>query len=167
METWNQRLAQALEASDIKNPSHLAAALGIKAPTVSAWIGAGNITPAKDIKGDNLLRVCTILDIRPEWLMFREGPMRPRTSWPFSFSYDEYMGLPDADKAEIENAVRFKLQRREVSRGAVDALRREQPKSGMGSVSTTADLDGAISKASSLLGETRAPNQGGKRSQRH
>lgn len=76
METWNQRLAHAIAESDYK-PHQLAQALNIKTPSLSAWIGAGNIQPAKNLTGENLVRVCQLLNIRPEWLMFREGQMRP------------------------------------------------------------------------------------------
>jgi hypothetical protein len=51
--------------------------MGVAAPTVSAWIAAGTITPARNITGENAIRVCQLLKIRPEWLLFREGPMRP------------------------------------------------------------------------------------------
>jgi hypothetical protein len=76
METWNDRLAHAIRESDFK-PHQLAQALNIKTPSLSAWIGAGSIQPAKNLTGENLIRVCQLLDIRPEWLMFREGAMRP------------------------------------------------------------------------------------------
>lgn len=76
MTTWNERLAQALAASEYK-PHQFAQALGLKTPSISAWIAAGTIAPAKNITGENLLRVCKLLEIRPEWLMFDKGPMRP------------------------------------------------------------------------------------------
>jgi len=75
METWNNRLLKALEESTF-NKNSLAERVGVSAPTVSAWVGAAGINPAKTIAGDNLLKVCRALNIRPEWLMFREGPMR-------------------------------------------------------------------------------------------
>jgi DNA-binding Xre family transcriptional regulator len=76
MDTWNSRLAAALKESEY-NAHQLAQAMGLKAPSVSAWIGAGTIQPAKNITGENLLRVCQLLNVRPEWVMFKEGPMRP------------------------------------------------------------------------------------------
>ncbi len=76
MEKWNERLAHALGQSAY-NANQLAKELRVSAPTVSAWIGAAGITPARDIKGENLLLVCRLLNVRPEWLMFREGSMRP------------------------------------------------------------------------------------------
>lgn len=76
MEKWNDRLAAALAESPY-NANQLAKELKVSAPTVSAWIGAAGITPARDIKGENLLLVCRLLNVRPEWLMFKEGSMRP------------------------------------------------------------------------------------------
>lgn len=76
MDTWNKRLASALAESEYTANS-LATAVGVSAPTVSAWIAAGTIQPARNINGENLIRVCQLLNIRPEWLMFKEGPMRP------------------------------------------------------------------------------------------
>jgi hypothetical protein len=76
MDTWNKRLAVALAESEY-NPNSLATAMGVAAPTVSAWIGAGTITPARNITAENAIRVCQLLKLRPEWLLFREGAMRP------------------------------------------------------------------------------------------
>lgn len=76
MRTWNERLAYALAESDL-NANKLRLELGVSAPTVSAWIGAGTIKPAENITGENLLKVCRLLNVRPEWLLFREGQMRP------------------------------------------------------------------------------------------
>jgi transcriptional regulator with XRE-family HTH domain len=76
MDTWNTRLAAALAASDY-TANALAMTLGVSAPTVSAWLGAGTITPARNITAENALRLCQLLKIRPEWLLFKEGPMRP------------------------------------------------------------------------------------------
>lgn len=76
MDTWNKRLAAALAESEY-TPNALATALGVSAPSISAWIGAGTITPARNLTADNAIRVCKLLNIRPEWLLFREGAMRP------------------------------------------------------------------------------------------
>lgn len=75
MDTWNKRLARALAESEY-NANSFATAIGVKPPTVSAWIGAGSITPAQDIKGEHLLRVCDLLNISPRWLLNKKGPMR-------------------------------------------------------------------------------------------
>jgi DNA-binding transcriptional regulator YdaS (Cro superfamily) len=75
MDTWNSRLARALAESDY-NANALAAKLGVSAPTVSAWIGSGSIQPARNLTAENAIRVCQLLRIRPEWLLFKEGPMR-------------------------------------------------------------------------------------------
>lgn len=76
METWNERLALALAESEY-NQNSLSVVLKVAAPTVAAWVAAGSIKPAANINGENLLKVSRLLNIRPEWLLFREGPMRP------------------------------------------------------------------------------------------
>ena len=73
METWNNRLAKALKNSGMTK-SAVAAETGVSVPTLSAWVGAGNITPATTITAENLIRVCRVLKVRPEWILFREGP---------------------------------------------------------------------------------------------
>lgn len=79
MKTWNERFALAVAQSDY-NREQIAKQVGASPPTVAAWIGAGNIRPAQNITGENLLKVCRLLDIRPAWLMFGEGAMRPSKS---------------------------------------------------------------------------------------
>lgn len=76
METWNERLKQAVEKTG-KNGNQIAVALKIAGSSVQAWLGAGTIAPAQDIKGEKLIRLCQFLGIRPEWLLFKEGPMFP------------------------------------------------------------------------------------------
>lgn len=104
MDTWNKRLAAALAESPY-TANRLASELGLSAPTISAWIGAGSISPAKDIKADNLLRVCAKLGVTPEWVMFKEGPMRPSKQWPFSVPFAEYEALDDSQKQMIDRVV--------------------------------------------------------------
>lgn len=107
LDTWNARMAKAIAESKYK-PNALATAVGASAPTVSAWIGAGSIAPAKDIKGDNLLRACELLNVRPEWVMFGWLPMRPQSmAWPFQeATLSEFQELPDREKARIGRFIR-------------------------------------------------------------
>lgn len=72
METWNQRLARAIAESEY-TPNAIATKLGVSAPTVAAWIGAGTIQPAKDITARNLFGVCTLINVTPEWVLLRKG----------------------------------------------------------------------------------------------
>ncbi|TCK87331.1 helix-turn-helix domain-containing protein [Paraburkholderia sp. BL9I2N2] len=109
METWNTRLAKALAESEYK-PHQLAQALGVKTPSVSAWLGAATIQPAKNITGENLLRVCKLLNIRPEWLMFKEGAMRPSSSKLSDEMLEIIERLKEIDRiqgSEREDAVYF------------------------------------------------------------
>lgn len=119
METWNERLAKALKESEY-NPHQLAQALGVKTPSVSAWLGSGTIQPAKNITGENLLRVCELLNIRPEWLMFKKGAMRPAPTKISDEMAEIISALQDIDRmqgTEREDAVYFinRLLRKDVS----------------------------------------------------
>ncbi len=62
METWNERLTRAREDKKL-NKTALAKAVGVSQPTVSDW-ESGVMKP----NGDNLLAVCRILGITPDWL---------------------------------------------------------------------------------------------------
>lgn len=75
MNTWNSRLAFALEESEY-NPNSFATAMGVSAPTVAGWIAAANITPTQHIKSDLMLRACDLLNISPYWLILNQGAMR-------------------------------------------------------------------------------------------
>lgn len=65
---WHQRLTQAREAKNIKK-SAFAKMAGVSAPTVTDWENGDT----KMIEGANLIKVCSILGIRPEWLLRGEG----------------------------------------------------------------------------------------------
>lgn len=83
MKTWNERIALAIEESEYGGRGgreQIAKLLNVSPPTVAAWVGAASIRPSKNITGENLLQVCELLNIRPEWLMFARGPMRPAKS---------------------------------------------------------------------------------------
>jgi len=75
METWNQRLKKAVDEEGLA-PNAFAREIGVSAPTVAAWLGAGNIRPAKDIKADHLWKACERLGIRPEWVLGKRVPMK-------------------------------------------------------------------------------------------
>jgi len=77
MKNWNERMAKAIEDSP-HTPNAFANKIGIKAPTVSAWIGAGNITPAANITAENLFKACDELGVNPRWIVTGHGPMRGR-----------------------------------------------------------------------------------------
>lgn len=75
METWNQRLKKAVDEKGLA-PNAFARNIGVSAPTVAAWLGAGTIRPAKDIKADHLWKACDYLGIRPEWVLGKRVPMK-------------------------------------------------------------------------------------------
>lgn len=62
---WNQRLQQARTAAGISK-AEVAKRVGVSPPTVTDW-ESGEI---KKIDGENLLRVCSVLGVAPDWLMF-------------------------------------------------------------------------------------------------
>ena len=66
---WHKRLTQAREAKNIKK-SAFAKMVGVSAPTVTDWENGDT----KMIEGSNLIKVCNILGIHPEWLLKGEGP---------------------------------------------------------------------------------------------
>ncbi|MCF2133891.1 MULTISPECIES: hypothetical protein [Mycetohabitans] len=106
METWNKRLALALRQSGL-SANAAAKKAKVSAPTFSAWIAAGNISPAKDIRADNLLTVCEVLDVRPEWVVFGRLPMRRGDKWPFEgINREEFEALPVREKARITRFIR-------------------------------------------------------------
>lgn len=69
METWNQRLDQAILFREEKN-KRIADYVGVSGATVSDW-RKGII---KTIEGENLLKVSNFLKIRPEWLVWGKKP---------------------------------------------------------------------------------------------
>ncbi|WP_155634477.1 hypothetical protein [Burkholderia stagnalis] len=75
MKTWNERLAKALAESEEYhgNVNRFAGDVGVAAPSVAAWIGAGTIKPAKDIRAIYLIKACSLLHVTPEWVLFGSG----------------------------------------------------------------------------------------------
>lgn len=94
MDTWNKRLAQAVAESKY-TPNGLASELNVSAPTVAAWIGAAKIKPAQDITANNLFRVCKLLDVRPEWILFRRPPKKSGTELSAQIGGSEAHVYPD------------------------------------------------------------------------
>jgi len=70
--TWNERITQAREAKNIKK-SAFAKLVGVSAPTVTDW-ESGQI---KKIDGENLIKVCSVLEITPAWLLHGIGDDTP------------------------------------------------------------------------------------------
>lgn len=104
MTTWNERLAEALEAASIK-PYRLAISVGVTQSTVSTWLGAASKAPAADLGAHRLLRVCEVLGVRPEWLISGEAPMRASEDWPFDIDRETYLKLPEAERRRISRFI--------------------------------------------------------------
>lgn len=74
---WHRRLTQARTAKNIRK-SALARMVGVSAPTVTDWENEDTGM----INGANLMKVCLVLDITPEWLITGEGPMERQDAKP-------------------------------------------------------------------------------------
>lgn len=61
---WHKRLTEAREAKNLKK-SAFARLVGVSAPTVTDWENG----ETKMIEGANLIKVCSILEITPDWLL--------------------------------------------------------------------------------------------------
>jgi phage repressor protein C with HTH and peptisase S24 domain len=68
---WHTRLAQARTAKGLRKNA-FAKLVGVSAPTITQWENG----ETKKIEGTNLMKVCAVLEITPEWLMNDEGPKR-------------------------------------------------------------------------------------------
>lgn len=79
METMGERLQRALDESDgVSTPADLARLAKTTEATISNWLG-DKVQP-DHAKGKLALRVCSLLNIRPEWLLEGRLPMRPADS---------------------------------------------------------------------------------------
>lgn len=68
---WHNRLTQARLAKNIKK-SDFAKRIGVSAPTITQWENG----ETKKIEGSNLVKVCSVLEITPEWLLNGVGEIR-------------------------------------------------------------------------------------------
>lgn len=73
MDTFAERLRLAMQGPPKIKQVALAAACGIKPPSVSDWLNGRSV----NIEGKNLLAASKLLNVRPEWLSKGTGPMRP------------------------------------------------------------------------------------------
>jgi phage repressor protein C with HTH and peptisase S24 domain len=65
---WNQRLAQSRAEKNLTK-SELARAVGVSPATVTQW--ESGLT--KELKGENLTTVCSVLNVSAEWLLHGKG----------------------------------------------------------------------------------------------
>lgn len=73
MDTFAERLSLAMAGPPKIKQVELAAACGIKPPSVSDWLSGRSV----NIEGKNLLAASKLLNVRPEWLSKGTGTMRP------------------------------------------------------------------------------------------
>jgi len=62
---WYERLKQTREARGLKK-SHFAKLIGVAAPTITEWERGDTENPS----AKNTLKICEVLHIKPEWLMY-------------------------------------------------------------------------------------------------
>lgn len=86
VDTWNERLGKARIARGYDNLSEFARLVGVKPPTAHAW-ESGDI---KELKAESLYKICALLKIRQEWLLYGKGEMDLPTS-----SYENTLPAPD------------------------------------------------------------------------
>jgi transcriptional regulator with XRE-family HTH domain len=72
---WHKRLTAAREAKGIKK-SAFAKLVGVSAPTVTDWENGDT----KMIEGANLIKVCDILGIAPEQLIYGKDSNTPKST---------------------------------------------------------------------------------------
>lgn len=65
---WYERLSQAREAKGYKK-AHFAKAIGVKPPTITEWERGDTVAPS----AANVMKICQVLNITPEWLMQDSG----------------------------------------------------------------------------------------------
>jgi transcriptional regulator with XRE-family HTH domain len=70
--SWHARLTAARRAKNFTKIA-LAPLVGVTAPAITGWEN-GN---TKKMDGQNLMNVCRVLEITPEWLMHGEGEYGP------------------------------------------------------------------------------------------
>jgi transcriptional regulator with XRE-family HTH domain len=70
MKTWNERLKFARTGAQLRQKD-IADEVGVSSATVSDW-ESGEI---KNLEGENLLKVCDMLNISPHWLLLGKGEM--------------------------------------------------------------------------------------------
>lgn len=80
--TLAERMALALAGPPKKTQRALAAACGVKPPSVNGWVTG----ESKAIGGVNLMRAAAFLGVSPKWLAEGVGPMRDEASPPTHIS---------------------------------------------------------------------------------
>lgn len=72
MASFTERINQALEQAPGVRQADLARACGISTASVNNWFSGAT----KSLKGSNLLKVASMLNVSPDWLATGKGPMK-------------------------------------------------------------------------------------------
>lgn len=69
--SFRERLKAAIDESGLQNQV-VARIAGLSPSAITLWLNGDT----KSYKADPFLRVCQALDVRPQWLLWGDGPMR-------------------------------------------------------------------------------------------
>ena len=72
MPTMAERIKRARESAGYETPTALSKAVKVNREAVLQWEGG----TTKNLKGDVLLRLAKVLDVRPEWILHGTGQMK-------------------------------------------------------------------------------------------
>lgn len=72
MNDWKLRLRQAREAKGL-NKTEFAKLVGVSNPTVTDWEKSIDTGGIKEVSGQNLTRICDVLSVAPNWLLYGDG----------------------------------------------------------------------------------------------
>lgn len=101
----SERLNIAMRRKNAKQ-ADLARVTGVSRPSVHDWVNG----TTQNLKGDNLVKIASFLDVSIEWLAYGVGKME--SYWPFQrVSPSELSRLPPSQIEEVEDIILLKLSK--------------------------------------------------------
>ena len=119
--TIGRRIAARRAALDMRQED-LARKVGVTRPTISYW-ETGNV---KDMKGRNLTKLCSVLGVTDEWLLFgdiNDQAQEPRTSYS-NLERELLEAIRRLTPEEQEEELRALREREEEARREYERLRK-------------------------------------------
>lgn len=105
MRTLSERLAYALENAGMKQ-IELARAIHVNRTSVNDWLSG----KTKNIRGDTLLKIATVLDVDPLWLSTGKGKLVSK--WPFpNLKPSDFECLPDDVITDLEDIINLQIKK--------------------------------------------------------
>jgi len=126
------RLRQAMAGPPKVSPSELAAACGVKPPSVSDWLNGRT----QRLRGHNLNRAASRLRVTPLWLDEGRGPMHPRDAAQFTPLYEDQLSaralrimgrLLEAEQASTASDALYRILENALTLSLKDADRAPEP----------------------------------------